>query len=181
MLGDLGDNVADVFDDVRKTWNGIWSGFFRQPGSTGKTSADVETVMINVSQDIIIAQDSAITLANIANAPRNVPLWVSPNPFEDVAELVRVYNHVPPNKALFRCAWVANRPMAIHMESERLVWAPEDFEVPEPGSWWERGLVRSVRKTALWHQSLTGASAYPVGATGSDGVIVLLPDHTKGW
>lgn len=85
MLGDLGDNVADVFDDVRDGWNRMWSGFFRQPGSTGKTAADVETVMVSISSDIILAQDTTITLANRANAPRNVPLWVSPNPFEDVA------------------------------------------------------------------------------------------------
>ena len=85
MLGDLGDNVADVFDDVRDGWNRMWAGFFRQPGATGKNAADVETVMVSISQDIILAQDSTITLANLANAPRNVPLWVSPNPFEDVA------------------------------------------------------------------------------------------------
>ena len=85
MLGDLGDNVADVFDDMRDGWNRMWAGFFRQPGATGKNAADVETVMVSISQDIILAQDSTITLANLANAPRNVPLWVSPNPFEDVA------------------------------------------------------------------------------------------------
>lgn len=85
MLGDLGDNVADVFDDIRDGWNRMWAGFFRQPGATGKTAADVETVMVSISSDIILAQDSTITLANLANAPRNVPLWVSPNPFEDVA------------------------------------------------------------------------------------------------
>ncbi len=85
MLGDLGDNVADVFDDLRDGWNRMWAGFFRQPGATGKTAADVETVMVSISSDIILAQDSTITLANLANAPRNVPLWISPNPFEDVA------------------------------------------------------------------------------------------------
>jgi hypothetical protein len=85
LMGDLGDNIADVFDDVRDGWNRMWSGFFRQPGSTGKTAADVETIMTSVSTDIILAQDSTITLANLANAPRNVPLWISPNPFEDVA------------------------------------------------------------------------------------------------
>lgn len=36
--------------------------------------------MVSISSDIILAQDSTITLANLANAPRNVPLWVSPTP-----------------------------------------------------------------------------------------------------
>lgn len=38
-----------------------------------------------VDAAIQVAQESAITLANLANAPRTVPFWVSPNPFEDVA------------------------------------------------------------------------------------------------
>ncbi|MCG7610332.1 hypothetical protein [Mycobacterium sp. CnD-18-1] len=79
------DAIADVFDDVRDGWNRFWDGTFRTSGSTGKTATDVQTAAESISTAIVVAQDSAITLANLANAPKNVPFWVSPNPFEDVS------------------------------------------------------------------------------------------------
>ncbi|OWL97012.1 hypothetical protein B7435_26870 [Mycolicibacterium peregrinum] len=78
------DAIADVFDDLRDTWNKVVGGY-RRTTATGQTSADVEEVMISVGQDILVAQESTITLANQANAPKNVPFWVSPNRFEEVS------------------------------------------------------------------------------------------------
>ncbi len=83
-LADAGDAIADVWDDVRDTWNKVVGGY-RRTTVTGQTSTDVEEVMISVGQEILVAQESTITLANQANAPRNVPFWVSPNRFEEVS------------------------------------------------------------------------------------------------
>lgn len=83
-LADAGDAIADVWDDVRDTWNKVVGGY-RRTTVTGQTSSDVEEVMISVGQEILVAQESTITLANQANAPRNVPFWVSPNRFEEVS------------------------------------------------------------------------------------------------
>ncbi|OBF77102.1 hypothetical protein [Mycolicibacterium fortuitum] len=70
--------------DLLDTWNKIVGGY-RRTAATGQTSADVEEVMMSVGQEILVAQESTITLANQANAPRNVPFWVSPNRFEEVS------------------------------------------------------------------------------------------------
>lgn len=70
--------------DLLDTWNKIVGGY-RRTAATGQTSADVEEVMMSVGQEILVAQESTITLANQANAPRNVPLWVSPNRFEEAS------------------------------------------------------------------------------------------------
>lgn len=83
-LAEAGDAIADVWDDVRDTWNKVVGGY-RRTTVTGQTSADVEEVMISVGQEILVAQESTITLANQQNAPRNVPFWVSPNRFEEVS------------------------------------------------------------------------------------------------
>ncbi|BBC28638.1 putative minor tail protein [Mycobacterium phage PR] len=83
-LSDVGDAVADVFDDIRDTWNRIVGGY-RRTSVTGQTSQDVEEIMVSVGQEILVAQESTITLANQANAPKNVAYWETPNPFEDVS------------------------------------------------------------------------------------------------
>lgn len=83
-LADAGDAIADVWDDVRDGWNKLVGGY-RRTTVTGQTSTDVEEVMISVGQEILVAQESTITLANQQNAPRNVPFWVSPNRFEEVS------------------------------------------------------------------------------------------------
>ncbi|BDY33150.1 hypothetical protein [Mycolicibacterium mageritense] len=82
--GGLADILAEL-GDLSDTRNRLWDGIFRTTGSTGKTAADVQTAAESISQAVLVAQDSVITLANIANAPKNVPYWVSPNPFEDVS------------------------------------------------------------------------------------------------
>ncbi|AOT23147.1 minor tail protein [Mycobacterium phage Taquito] len=83
-LADAGDAIADVFDDIRDTWNRIVGGY-RRTAVTGQTSQDVEEIMVSVGQEILVAQESTITLANQANAPKNVSYWETPNPFEDVS------------------------------------------------------------------------------------------------
>ncbi|QGJ88599.1 minor tail protein [Mycobacterium phage Atcoo] len=83
-LADAGDAIADVFDDIRDTWNRIVGGY-RRTSVTGQTSQDVEEIMVSVGQEILVAQESTITLANQANAPKNVAYWETPNPFEDVS------------------------------------------------------------------------------------------------
>ncbi|OKH61947.1 hypothetical protein EB74_18545 [Mycobacterium sp. SWH-M5] len=83
-LADAGDAIADVFDDIRDTWNRIVGGY-RRTAVTGQTSQDVEEIMVSVGQEILVAQESTITLANQANAPKNVAYWETPNPFEDVS------------------------------------------------------------------------------------------------
>jgi hypothetical protein len=75
---------ANIGQDILDTWNKIVGGY-RRTTATGQTSTDVEEVMISVGQEILVAQESTITLANQANAPRNVPFWVSPNRFEEVS------------------------------------------------------------------------------------------------
>ncbi|AIK68806.1 minor tail protein [Mycobacterium phage LizLemon] len=83
-LADAGDAIADVFDGLRDTWNRIVGGY-RRTTVTGQTSQDVEEIMVSVGQEILVAQESTITLANQANAPKNVAYWETPNPFEDVS------------------------------------------------------------------------------------------------
>lgn len=83
-LADAGDAIADARDKLQDTWNKVVGGY-RRTTVTGQTSTDVEEVMISVGQEILVAQESTITLANQANAPRNVPFWVSPNRFEEVS------------------------------------------------------------------------------------------------
>ncbi|MBU8831480.1 DUF7257 domain-containing protein [Mycolicibacterium goodii] len=41
-LADAGDAIADVFDDVRDTWNGFWGKVFGSSGATNKTAADFQ-------------------------------------------------------------------------------------------------------------------------------------------
>ncbi|CQD15686.1 hypothetical protein BN970_03293 [Mycolicibacterium conceptionense] len=88
IIGTIASNVVEGLDDIgdglRDTWNHFWDGIFRTTGSTGKTAADVQTAAASVSTTAAIAQESTATLANLMNAPKNVPFWVSPNPFEDV-------------------------------------------------------------------------------------------------
>ncbi|AEZ50704.1 minor tail protein [Mycobacterium phage Rose5] len=74
----------NIGQDLLDTWNRIVNGF-RRTSTTGNTSADVEEIMATVGQEILVAQESTITLANQANAPKNVAFWESPNPFEDVS------------------------------------------------------------------------------------------------
>jgi len=83
-IGDLLDFVDETALEGQHTRESIVGGYRRSP-APGATTVDVENVMTDISTDIVVAQDSAITLANLANAPKNVPFWVSPDPFEDVA------------------------------------------------------------------------------------------------
>ncbi|OMB79291.1 hypothetical protein A5743_14420 [Mycolicibacterium conceptionense] len=75
---------SSLGQDIVDTWNKFWDGIFKTTGSTGKTPADVQTAAASVSTTAAIAQESTATLANLMNAPKNIPFWVSPNPFEDV-------------------------------------------------------------------------------------------------
>lgn len=76
---------ANIGQDILDTLNKIVGGYRRDSAITGQTPADVEEVMLSVGQEILVAQESTITLANQANAPKNVPFWVSPNRFEEVS------------------------------------------------------------------------------------------------
>ncbi|OMB90306.1 hypothetical protein A5741_12045 [Mycolicibacterium conceptionense] len=88
IIGTIASNVVEGLDDIgdglHDTWNKFWDGIFKTTGSTGKTAADVQTAAASVSTTAAIAQESTATLANLMNAPKNVPFWVSSNPFEDV-------------------------------------------------------------------------------------------------
>lgn len=84
ILTNTADDIASNAAKVLDTWNRIVSGYHRTTTTTA-SAADVEEVMISVGSEILVAQEATITLANQANAPRNVPFWVSPNRFEEVS------------------------------------------------------------------------------------------------
>lgn len=102
--------------------------------------------------------------------------------FDSPARLVEAFPEVPPPWVLLRAAWVAHRPVAVHHRGERHVWAPEGYQVPERGIWWEQRLVRDVRTTGMVTRTLPGAVGIPVGDTGADGVLVVYPQPgIAGW
>lgn len=88
IIGTIASGVVEGLDDIgeglQDTWNKIVGGY-RRTTTTGQTSANVEEVMVSVGQEILVAQESTITLANQSNAPKDVPFWVSPNRFEEVS------------------------------------------------------------------------------------------------
>lgn len=98
-LADAGDAIADVFDDVRDTWNKFWDGIFRTSGSTGKTAADVQTAATQVADNADAAQttadtaqDSTIYLQTLLTLPRYTPRWLSSGPQDEVAFPVALIN-----------------------------------------------------------------------------------------
>ncbi|AKU45325.1 minor tail protein [Mycobacterium phage Madruga] len=81
---DTVNGITGAINNIQNTWNKIVGGYYRTT-VTDQTEADVEEVMMTVGQEILVAQESTITLANQANAPKNVAYWETPNPFEDVS------------------------------------------------------------------------------------------------
>lgn len=97
--------------------------------------------------------------------------------------LIAAFPDVPPARVMLRAAWVSGRAVAVHRDRERLVWAPEGVPVPERGNFWEQRLVRRVRTGVDWQPVVFGMDAIPIGETGSDGVMVFLPEGrlAVGW
>lgn len=96
--------------------------------------------------------------------------------------LIAAWPEVPPAWVMVRCAWVARVPIAVHHRGSRLVWAPEDYPVPERGVLWEQRLVREVRGTGMMAKTLWGAVGMPLGEVGADGVLVIYSEGgAEGW
>lgn len=66
-------NIQGVLNGIVRGWRGI-------PDAAG--SADDVQVILGEARRV---QFGLITLGDLSGAPKNVPFWVSPNPFEDVS------------------------------------------------------------------------------------------------
>lgn len=101
---------------------------------------------------------------------------------DDPPALIRAFPGVPPAMVLLRVAWVLRRPVAVHRRGARWEWVPEGYQVPERGVWWEQRLVRLVKTTMKPEKNLLGAVGVPIGALGTNGVLVIYPrGGTGGW
>lgn len=72
-------NIGQAIED---TWNKFWDGVFRTTGSTGKTTADVQTAAESIADGVDSAQTSATSAQSSANSlseiiaiPHIVPSW----------------------------------------------------------------------------------------------------------
>ncbi|KRD08563.1 hypothetical protein ASE48_08320 [Mycobacterium sp. Root265] len=79
-FGSFVANAQATAVKAQSTINNILKGWREDKTATGSVE-DLEVVFGEARQ----VKYGLITLADLANAPTNVPLWVSPNPFEEVA------------------------------------------------------------------------------------------------
>ncbi|AXQ53046.1 minor tail protein [Mycobacterium phage Rando14] len=85
-LADAGDAIADVFDDVRDTWQKFWNGIFKTPNDhTPRSAAEVQAAAQSISTRVESVQLSSETLASTILRPRTTPLYVSKWPQDDVS------------------------------------------------------------------------------------------------
>lgn len=97
------------------------------------------------------------------------------------AALVEAFPLVPREWVILRAGWVRRRAVAVHVDRQRRVWAPEGYQIPDVAPHWEMRLVRLVRVT-MQHQRAFGGEAYPLGAVGAAGVLVIYPEaENEGW
>lgn len=73
-------NLPGLLSGFQGVLNGMVRGWKRVPDAIGSVD-DVELIFGEARQ----VQFGLITLADLAKAPDNAPLWLSPNPFEDVS------------------------------------------------------------------------------------------------
>lgn len=103
------------------------------------------------------------------------------NDLTEPSALAAAFPLVPREWVLLRAGWVRGRAVAVHVDRQRRVWAPEGYEVSDVAPHWELRLVRLVRVT-MQHQRAFGGEAYPIGAVGSAGVLVIFPEaDNEGW
>lgn len=72
--------LPDLFSGFQGVLNGMKRGWSKVPDAVGSVE-DVELIFGEARQ----VQFGLITLADLQKAPDNAPLWLSPNPFEDVS------------------------------------------------------------------------------------------------
>lgn len=100
----------------------------------------------------------------------------------DLDAILAAYPRVPPAWVLLRCAWVARRPVVLHMNHRRRAWAPEGYEMPDAAPWWELRLKREVKTSGHLARSIQGAHAVPVGRDPIEGVLIFYPEaEPDGW
>lgn len=100
---------------------------------------------------------------------------------EHPQELIAAYPLVPPVPVVLRAAWLCRRAVAVYREGLRFPWSPEGVQMPDTETA-ERALVRQVRSAMTPIATLDGLVGVPLGTTGSQGVLVILPEvHAEGW
>jgi hypothetical protein len=96
-------------------------------------------------------------------------------------ELIAASPLVPPVLVVLRAAWLCRRAVAVYREGLRFPWAPDGVQMPHTETA-ERALVRQVRSAMALIATLDGLVGVPLGTTGSQGVLVILPEvHAEGW
>ncbi|WJR32416.1 hypothetical protein P3F83_18060 [Mycobacteroides immunogenum] len=84
LLKSLVEGGNDLAEDIQNTWDSFWRGVFGG-SATGKTPADVHTATSTLKQTADEAQAQAIYAADLINAPRRSPRWLSTGTHDDVS------------------------------------------------------------------------------------------------
>lgn len=121
---------------------------------------------------------AAVALLIPAGAMR---VQIAANDLTEAAALAAAFPLVPREWVILRAGWVRGRAVVVHVDRHRRAWAPEGYPMPDVAPYWEMQLVRLVRVT-MQRQRAFGGEAFPIGAVGAAGVLVIYPEaENEGW